>query len=563
MASISSHHLLLSILVLTQTLVDCFVIAPPWANPSTNPCSASSWQLVYWPPTKNCYQIFSRGPCPETQELGYNPVTSAPECRCPHDLPLHWEDTDQCYAEYSRGPCEVNQYLTISEEDGDVSCVPTQICQTGSVFWPQDQQCYPLYTQGPCHKGDLLIINPVTAEPYCGCDPLLLNQYFYKPLKLCYEHYTKGPCEYGSVFTYNHTSDTTDCSCQKSFPNYFKPLGQCFEIETKGPCGKGQVFRYDTNSKRSGCQCRENYVYWEKTHSCYREFTPGPCKPGQFLVKGNDGVGFCSKNPCSKAHLYFPSDADPSQGHCYKVGGQGPCPLGELVVFETYSGKSYRGDCGCSPGYNQNYWPEDNKCYEWYSQGPCPASFMFKYNKQERKTECMCDTAAGFVFWNETKRCYRVYSQGPCPENAWLIPTGDLSEVYCECRNGFFFAPKEYSCKRSQQVSLPRNFLRNHRFETSPKDQSLRNATLSSTNINQRWRIRDREPSRPPRKNLKVNPSSDKIITNNNNNGAKNVGSIGGPQNNLKEEPSLEFFWDASLGKWSERNERVLVRTAQ
>merc|ERR1719443_1738015 len=115
---------------------------------------------------------------------------------------------------------------------------------------------------------------------------------------------------------------------------------------------------------------------------------------------------------------------------------------------------------------------------------------MFKYNKQERKTECMCDTAAGFVFWNETKRCYRVYSQGPCPENAWLIPTGDLSEVYCECRNGFFFAPKEYSCKRSQQVSPPRN--------------SLRNPTLSSTNINQRWRIRDREPSRPPRKNLKV-----------------------------------------------------------
>ena len=41
---------------------------------------------------------------------------------------------------------------------------------------------------------------------------------------------------------------------------------------------------------------------------------------------------------------------------------------GQLVVFESYSGKSYRGDCGCSAGYNQNYWPEDGKCYEWYSQ---------------------------------------------------------------------------------------------------------------------------------------------------------------------------------------------------
>lgn len=37
-----------------------FVIAPPWADQTSNPCSANSWQLVYWPPTKLCYQIFSR-----------------------------------------------------------------------------------------------------------------------------------------------------------------------------------------------------------------------------------------------------------------------------------------------------------------------------------------------------------------------------------------------------------------------------------------------------------------------------------------------------------------------
>ena len=37
-----------------------FVIAPPWADQASNPCSKNSWQLVYWPPTKLCYQIFSR-----------------------------------------------------------------------------------------------------------------------------------------------------------------------------------------------------------------------------------------------------------------------------------------------------------------------------------------------------------------------------------------------------------------------------------------------------------------------------------------------------------------------
>ena len=77
-----------------------------------------------------------------------------------------------------------------------------------------------------------------------------------------------------------------------------------------------------------------------------------------------------------------------------------------LLLFQ-----SFKGECGCSEGYNQNYWPETGECFEWYSQGPCPESFLFVYNRKEGKTECICDEQDGFVFWNETGRCYRVYSQ--------------------------------------------------------------------------------------------------------------------------------------------------------
>ncbi len=72
-----------------------------------------------------------------------------------------------------------------------------------------------------------------------------------------------------------------------------------------------------------------------------------------------DGRGVCVLNPCPRAHLYFPDDDEGGGGgdggsvRCHKVGSRGPCALGELVVFEKYSGKSYRGECGCSPGYNQ------------------------------------------------------------------------------------------------------------------------------------------------------------------------------------------------------------------
>ena len=133
----------------------------------------------------------------------------------------------------------MNEYLVL--EGNTTGCVDSGLCEAGWVFWPREQTCYQLYTQGPCHKGDLLIRNPDTAEPYCGCDSVLLNQYYYSPLKLCYEHFTKGPCELGSLFTYNHSSETTDCGCDPSYPSYFKPLGQCFQLGSKGPCGPGQV----------------------------------------------------------------------------------------------------------------------------------------------------------------------------------------------------------------------------------------------------------------------------------------------------------------------------------
>ena len=200
-------------------------------------------------------------------------------------------------------------------------CVNTERCEPGLVFWPAEKKCHQLYTQGPCHKGDLLIMNPGTAEPYCGCDPLLLKQYYYPPLKLCYEHFTKGPCEHGSLYSYNYTTDTTECVCHKGLDKYYYPrLGQCFQLDKKGPCGKGQVFKRKLGV--SGCHCKEDYVYWKASRACYRAYTPGPCRPGQFLVEDERGDGFCSKNPCSKAHLYFPSQADSSHGHCHKVGSR-------------------------------------------------------------------------------------------------------------------------------------------------------------------------------------------------------------------------------------------------
>lgn len=147
------------------------------------------------------------------------------------------------------------------------------------------------------------------------------------------------------------------------------------------------MYSADPATGRGACQCKDNYILWPGNGQCYKAFTPGPCSgSAEFIVPaeldegtgtlvsastvGAGNLGICVRNPCPRAHLYFPSSESESDDEvqCHKVGSRGPCPLGQLVVFEKYSGKSYRGECGCSPGYNQNYWPETEKCYEWYTQ---------------------------------------------------------------------------------------------------------------------------------------------------------------------------------------------------
>jgi len=455
-------HPLLFCLLCTQTCWG-FVIAPPWVNLAHNPCSESSWQLLYWPADKRCYKIFSQGPCPESQELSYQQALELPVCQCPQSLPLHWNPTDRCYARYSRGPCDVNQYLDVHSVTEQPVCRVSERCEPGRIFWPPDGECHQLYTQGPCHKGDLLIVNPLTTEPYCGCDSNLLHQYYYPPLNLCYEQMTRGPCEAGLLFMYNHTTDSTQCACTDNVPNYSSSLGQCYELGSKGPCHNGQVFVHKAEQKTSMCECKDGYVYWPSTDSCFREYTPGPCNETQFIVgAGQNGQGTCQTNPCPKTDLFFPSSSNGGQGECHKVGNRGPCPMGELVIFEAYSGKSYRGSCGCSPGYNQNYWSADGRCYEWYSQGPCNKSYLFKYNRETRSTECVCDVAAGMVYWAETEGCYPVYTQGPCPDHSWLVGGEGEDEVYCECRDGYFFNAEEYSCDPLAPVVQ----ISGHRFHT-------------------------------------------------------------------------------------------------
>ena len=81
-------------LSLLSPSANAFVIAPPWANATLNPCSEASWQLILWPGDQRCYKIFEQGPCPRSQELAFDGETREAVCRCPKDL-LFWPATDR------------------------------------------------------------------------------------------------------------------------------------------------------------------------------------------------------------------------------------------------------------------------------------------------------------------------------------------------------------------------------------------------------------------------------------------------------------------------------------
>lgn len=47
--------------VLLRFDADGAIVPPPWSDPSKNPCASmpGGWQLLYWPPLKQCFKIFT------------------------------------------------------------------------------------------------------------------------------------------------------------------------------------------------------------------------------------------------------------------------------------------------------------------------------------------------------------------------------------------------------------------------------------------------------------------------------------------------------------------------
>ena len=59
----------------------------------------------YWPETGQCFEWYSRGPCPESFLFVYNRKEGKTECICDEqDGYVFWNETGRCYRVYSQVP---------------------------------------------------------------------------------------------------------------------------------------------------------------------------------------------------------------------------------------------------------------------------------------------------------------------------------------------------------------------------------------------------------------------------------------------------------------------------
>lgn len=85
----------------------------------------------------------------------------------------------------------------------------------------------------------------------------------------------------------------------------------------------------------------------------------------------------------------------------------------------------------------------------------------------------------------------QVYTKGPCPDNAWLIPTADLTEVFCECKSGYYFSPSRYTCEPSPAIETKKSSL--HPYPS--KSRGGNKQTPSWSELKEKYDVagRDRE----------------------------------------------------------------------
>ncbi|XP_053953273.1 uncharacterized protein LOC128860064 isoform X1 [Anastrepha ludens] len=446
------------------------IVPPPWSDPEKNPCASmpGGWQLLYWPPLKQCFKIFTIGyPCPETMELSPAPSVGktkaarnnapAAECRCPPGTALSAE-TNKCHDIFQRGPCERGAFFAPLPEERTAAnggrrsnnrwgtCKTARQCPVGMIYWPKDGKCYAQYTKGPCVKGKLLVLNEDDLGE-CKCEAEgELRYYFYDQEETCHEHYTKGPCSTpGDLFLPGGR-----CDCHQYLPHYSDEHQMCYELNSPGPCPPGHIFNLPDNFTaaitateipRAQCQCKDGYVPWHDG-LCYRLYTRGPCGPNEFLINATS----CIRNFCGKSRLYFPD-----QNTCYRIGSQGPCSLHQVVVFDftarpSVDGISYNGICGCSGVI----WNLDQQCSNIDNGGT-----------EEDNT---CESTPGMVEINGN--CYKLYTRGPCGPGQWLEPlkthtTGLQTQRFldtkakCVCRPGYTLAEETKESDESE-LNLPR-----------------------------------------------------------------------------------------------------------
>jgi len=233
-------------------------------------CDAARMARQYWPHTRSCHELHTRGPCVSGHVFLYNSTLGHTSCDCHQGMRDNYhQDSRQCFPLNSRGPCSSGHVFTKPNETSRPMCS----CLNGHLLNSETSTCHRAYTRATCDVGKIFVPSE-EMQPgrhnlqtgVCVKVPCRGPGRLYSPSRnKCYAVGTSGPCPIGKLWVYERASSMRGkCDCDSNSVGYWPPHKACYAQNERGPCPKNHVVIY-RGSKGIACSCDRirGYVRWK------------------------------------------------------------------------------------------------------------------------------------------------------------------------------------------------------------------------------------------------------------------------------------------------------------
>lgn len=270
----------------------------------------------------------------------------------------------------------------------------------------------------------LLIISVLGSPPPCPIGMVL-----WTPDGSCHQLFSQGPCQEDQVLISTLDGGVTCQGFQDEGQEKVNVWGEETRRTEKLPVSitswtlpSSQSSDDSLSPKEADCLSQEK-VFWPSDGLCYSLLEQGPCPTSHWLVlsnstEGGDVLVTCAPRlcPCDPSlALLCEVEMPPGTSDCkckvaLAAAQDGICGHGEQLLVNPYG----HGECGCLTQPPHLPWA-NGKCYPVQSQGPCDPGWVLGVDPLSLEPSCLPQLCPdGKVTYQGS--CHTLGVKGPCQE---------------------------------------------------------------------------------------------------------------------------------------------------